>query len=197
MRRIVLVLVLIGVLAIAGYMLLRPKGAKARAKSKTALSDSSESGGSTASDAKAVRSSRSRTSRSTGKVAGNLKASTAEERRAKAKQIKAAERARKKALKRAEREKKRMLKKSARTRRGRATRKGEGMYVLKAVVVTGSENYALVDARKVRVGDFVLGRRIIGISPDRIEIEAFGKRSIVRVGESVLPPSYAPTTTRK
>ncbi len=197
MRRIVLVLVLIGVLAIAGYMLLRPKGTKARAKSKTALSDTSEYGGSTKSDAKAVRSSRSRTSRGTGKVAGNLKASTAEERRAKTKQIKAAERARKKELKRAEREKKRMLKKSARTRRGRSTRKGEGMYVLKAVVATGSENYALVDARKVRVGDFVLGRRIIGISPDRIEIEAFGKRSTVRVGESVLPSSYAPTTTRK
>jgi len=196
MRRIVLVLVLVAVLAIAGDMLLRPKGAKARPKSKTALADTSEYGGSTAAGAQAVRTSGSRTARRAGKVAGKLKASTAEERRAKTKQIKAAERARKKELKRAEREKKRLLKKSARTRRGRSTRKGEGMYVLKAVVVTGSDNYALVDARKVQVGDFVLGRKIVGISPDRVEIEAFGKRSTVRVGESLLPPSYNPTKLR-
>ena len=187
MRRIVLVLLLVVVLAIAGYMLLRPKGAKARPKSSTALTDTSEYGGATASGAKTVRTAGSRTAKSTGKVAGNLKASTKEERRAKTKQIKAAERARKKELKRAEREKKRLLKKSARTRRGHSTRKGVGTYVLKAVVVTGSENYALVDARKVQVGDIVLGRKIVGISPDRIEIEAFGKHSTVRVGESLLP----------
>jgi len=197
MRRIVLVLVLVAVLVIAGYMLLRPKGAKARPKSKTALTDTSEYGGSTAAGAQAVSPASRRTSRRTGKVAGKLKASTAEERRAKTKQIKAAERARKKELKRQERLKKRMLKTARTKRRGRSTRKGEGMYVLKAVVVTGSENYALVDARKVRVGDFVLGRKIVGISPDRIEIEAFGKRSTVRVGEGLLPPSYAPTTTTR
>jgi hypothetical protein len=192
MRRIVLVLVLVGVLAIAGYMLLRPRGAKARAKSRTVLTDTSEYGGSSA---RAVRPAGSRTAKSTGKVAGSIKASTKAERTAKAKQIRAAERARKKELRRQERLKKRMLK-TARTRRGRrTTRKGE-LYVLKAVVTTGSENYALVDARKVQVGDFVLGRKIVGISPDRIEIEAFGKRSTVRVGESLLPSSYAPTTRR-
>jgi len=187
MRRIVLVLVLVGVLAIAGYMLLRPKGTKARPKSNSVLADTSEYSGSTTSGAKAVRAAGSRTAKSTGKVAGKLKASTMEERRAKAKQIRAAERARKKALKRQEREKKRMLKKSASGRRGRSTRKGGGIYVLKAVVATGSENYALVDARRVQVGDFVLGRKIVLISTDRIEIEAFGKRSTVRVGESLLP----------
>jgi hypothetical protein len=187
MRRIVLVLVLVVVLAIAGYMLLRPKGAKARPKSGTALTDTSEYGGATASSAKTVRTAGSRAAKSTGKVAGNLKASTKDELRAKTKQIKAAERARKKELKRAEREKKRLLRKSARTRHGRSTRKGGGTYVLKAVVAAGSENYALVDARKVQVGDFVLGRKIVGISPDRIEIEAFGKRSTVRVGESLMP----------
>jgi hypothetical protein len=196
MRRIVLVLVLVVVFAIAGYMLLRPKGAKARPKAGTALTDTSEYAGSSASSAKTVRTAGSRTARSTGKVAGNLKASTAAERRAKSKQIKAAERARKKELRRAERDKKRLLKKAARTRRGRSTRKGEGTYVLKAVVVTGSENYALVDARKVQVGDFVLGRKIVAISPDRIEIEAFGKHSTVRVGESLMPSGYAPTTRR-
>ena len=192
MRRYVLVLVLVVVLVIAGYMLLRPKGAKARPKSKTALADTSEYGGPTAAGAKAVRTAGSRSARSTGKVAGSLKASTKEELRAKAKQIRAAEARRKRELKRAEREKKRLLKKSARTRRGRSTRKGQGMHVLKAVVAAGNENYALVDGRKVQIGDFVLGRKIVGISPDRIEIEAFGKRSTVRVGESLLPSSYAP-----
>jgi hypothetical protein len=187
MRRIVLVLVLVGVLVIAGYMLLRPKGAKAQSKSRTALADTSEYGSATASGARAVRPAGSRTARSSGKVAGNIKASTREERRAKAKAIRAAESLRKKELKRAEREKKRLLKKSARTRRGRSTRKGGSMYVLKAVVAAGSENYALVDGRRVEVGDFVLGRKIVTISPDRIEIEAFGKRSTVRVGESLLP----------
>jgi hypothetical protein len=193
MRRYVLVLVLVAVLVLAGYMLLRPKGAKARPKSRTALTDSSDLGGSTATGAKTVR---SRTAKSTGKVAGKLKASTSEERRAKAKQIRAAERARKKELKRQARLKKQMLK-MARTRRGRrSTRKSGELYVLKAVVATGSDNYAMVDARKVQVGDFVLGRKIVGISPDRIEIEAFGKRSTVRVGESLLPPSYNPKQLR-
>jgi hypothetical protein len=184
MRRIVLVLVLVVVLAVAGYMLLRPRRAPARARSRTAQTDSSG----------AVRPAGTR--RTSGRVAGNLKASTKEERRARAKKIREAERARKKALRRAEREKRRMLRKSARARQRRSTRKGSQLYVLKAVVVAGGENYALVDGRKVQVGDFVLGRKIVTIGSDRVEIEAFGKRSTVRVGESLLPSSYNPTTRR-
>jgi sRNA-binding protein len=194
MRRIVLVLVLVVVLAVAGYMLFRPKRAPARAKARSALTDSSDYGG--ARPASAVRPAANRP-KSSGKVTGKLTATTAEERRAKAKQIRAQERARQRELKRQERLKKRMLSASARTRRSRRTgRKGGETYVLKAVVATGSENYALVDSRKVQVGDFVLGRKIVGISPDRIEIEAFGKRSTVRVGESLMPQASAPTTSR-
>jgi hypothetical protein len=184
MRRIVLVLVLVAVLAIAGYMLLRPKRGSVQPRSTTALTDSTLYGG--GSSAKAVRPGGSPTAK-TGKVAGTLKASTKAERAAKAKQIRDAERARKKELARQAREKKRMLAKSARTRLGRTNRKGGGLYVLKAIVAAGNENYALVDARKVQVGDFVMGQKIVQISPDRIEIEAFGKRSTVRVGESLLP----------
>jgi len=195
MRRIVLVLVLVGVLVIAGYMLLRPKGGKARAKAKTALADTSEYGKAAASGVKAVRPAGSLAAKG-GKVAGKLKASTKAERSAKAKQIRDAERARKKELKRQAREKKRLLSKSARGRRGRSTGKGGQLYVLRAVVAAGSENYALVDGRKVQIGDFVLGRKIVGISPDRIEIEAFGKRSTVRVGESLLPSSFNPKKLR-
>jgi len=197
MRRYVLVLVLVAVLVVAGYTLLRPKGAKARPKSGTALTDTSEYAGSAASDAQAVRTVRSRTAKSTGKVAGNLKASTTADRKAKAKQIRDAERARKKELKRQERLKKQMLKQS-RTRRGRhATGKNAQLYVLKAVVAAGGENYAMVDSRKVQVGDYVLGRKIVSIDPDRIEIEAFGKRSTVRVGESLMPTSYYTPTAGK
>jgi hypothetical protein len=187
MRRIVLVLVLVVVVAIAGYMLLRPKGAKARSKSGSSLADTSEYGSSTGAAAKTVSPAGRKTAKSAGKVAGNLKASTKAERAAKAKQIRTAERLRKKELKRLAREKKRMLSKSAISRRGRTTRKGGGVYVLKAIDASGGESYALVDSRKVQVGDFVMGRKIVGISPDRIEVEAFGKRSTVRVGESLLP----------
>lgn len=192
MRRIVLVLVLVAVLVVAGYMLLRPRRAPARARSRTAVTDTT---GADDSSAQAVRPAGSRAARR-GKAAGRLKASTAAERRAKAKKIREAERARKKELKRQEREKKRMLRKSARSRTGRSTRKGGQLYVLKAVVALGSGNYALVGGRKVQVGDFVLGRKIVEISLDRIEIEAFGKRSTVRVGESLLPSSSAGTTRR-
>ena len=65
MRRIVLVLVLVVVLAIAGYMLLRPKRTSARAKSKTALTDSTGAAGSSA---KAVRPAGRRTGRAAGKL---------------------------------------------------------------------------------------------------------------------------------
>jgi len=191
MRRIVLVLVLVVVLVIAGYMLLRPRRPAARARSTTALTDTTEYAGS---NARAVRPA-ARSARA-GKVAGTLKASTREERRAKAKQIRDAERARKKELKRQEREKKRMLTRARTRRSSRSTRKGGQLYILKAVVVLGNESYALVDARRVQVGDYVMGRKIVAISPDRIEIEAFGRRSTVRVGESLLPSSYATTTRR-
>jgi len=192
MRRIVLVLVLVAVFVVAGYMLLRPKRAPARPRSGTAFTDTVGGLGSTTSRARAVRPSGSRAAR-TGRVAGTLKASTVEERRAKAKKIRDAERLRKKELRRQEREKKRMLKRAASRRGRRTTRKTGGYYVLRAVVAAGNQSYALIDGRKVQAGDIVLGRRIIEIGQDRVEIEAFGKRSTVRVGESLMPSSYTPT----
>jgi len=195
MRRIVWVLVLAAVFVVAGYMLLRPKRAAKPKSAKAAVEEVAGQGTATAKSVAKTVSSGGKTAR-TGKVAGTLKASTKEERRAKAKQIRDEERRRKKELRRQEREKKRMLKR-ARTRRGRrSTRKGGDLYVLRAVVALGNQNYAMVDSRKVQVGDYVLGRKIVQISPDRIEIEAFGKRSTVRVGESLLPPSYSPTKRR-
>jgi hypothetical protein len=194
-RRIVLLLLLVAAFVVAGYMLLRPKRAAKPKSAKAAVEGVAEEGTAAAKSAAKSVTTAARTAKG-GKAAGKLKASTRDERRAKAKQIKDAERARRKQLKHQEREKKRMLK-VARSRRGRRkSRKGGEYYTLKAIVVLGNQSYALIDGRKVQVGDFVLGRKIIEIAPDRIEIEAFGKRSTVRVGESLLPPSYNPTKRR-
>lgn len=192
MRRIVLIVVLVAVFVVAGYLLLRPKRAPARSRSRTALTDTAGGAGSTTSSARAVRPSGSRTAK-TGRVTGTLRASTKAERRAKAKKIRDAERKRKKELRRREREKKRMLRRAASRRGRRTTRKGGGYYVLKAIIAVGSQSYALIDGRRVQAGDFVLGRKVIEITRDRIEIEAFGRRSTVRVGQSLMPSSYTPT----
>ncbi|MBM3313216.1 hypothetical protein FJY70_01325 [candidate division WOR-3 bacterium] len=189
MRRIVLVLVLVAAFLVAGYMLLRPKRGPARAKSTRSavrrLGDDDQG----ATGSKAVRGSR-RSARAD-RASGSLKASTREERRARTKQLRAEERRRQKELKRLEREKRRRLKGSARASRGRRkTRKGGEFYVLKAVISAGGENYALIDGRRAQVGDVVMGQRILSIGPERIEVEAFGRRSTVRVGESLIPTNY-------
>lgn len=190
MRRIVLVLLLLVVFVVAGYMLLRPKGGKAQAKSKSGLADTSEYGAAPTSGAKAVRPAGSKSARA-GRVAGTLKPTTKAERRAQLKKIKDDERRRKKALRLQERQKRRMLKSAS--ARGSRRNKGAGLYVLKAIILLGNEGYVLIDGRKARVGDVVMGRKIIEIGQDRIEIEAFGKRSTVRIGESLMPPAYGST----
>lgn len=167
-------------------MLLRPKGgAKASAaKVKAAVTDSVAAGG------KAVASKVASAVKRGGRTSGSLKPMTKEERKAELKKLRAEEKRRKKELKRQEREKKRLLK-FARSRRGkrRTSRKGV-YYTVKAIVSLGNERYALVDSRRVVEGDVVMGRRIVSIEPDRIEVEAFGRRSTVRVGESLLPYGY-------
>ena len=193
MRRIVLVLVLVGVFVVAGYMLLRPKSkAKpARAKSSTAAAgETSDPGASASPAAKVAKSSKSAKG---GKVAGTLKATSKDERRAQLKKIKDDERARKKALKLQEREKRRLLKGASARSGRRKVGKGGGFYVLKAIIFLGDHSYVLIDGRKAQVGDVVMGRKIVEIGQDRIEVEAFGRRSTVRVGESLLPSSYSPS----
>ncbi len=193
MRRIVLVLVLVGVFIVAGYMLLRPKpkAGSAKAKStKVAVGDAGDEGA-TSSPVTKVAASGSKSAKK-GKVAGTLKASTKDERRAQLKKIKDDERRRKKELKQQEREKRRMLK-GASARGGRhKTSKGGGFYVLKAIIFLGDHSYVLIDGRKAQMGDVVMGRKIVGIGQDRILVEAFGRQSTVRVGESLLPSSYSP-----
>jgi len=193
-RRIFPVLLLVAVLAVAGYFLLRPKAkVKAKAKSVTgAVSDAAEQG---AKSATGIAKSAGR-SVGRGKTSGKLKATTKEERRAQAKKIRDEERRRKKELKRQEREKRRMLKYARRRGGRRKAAKGVGSYVLKAVVLLGDQSYCLIDGRKAQVGDIVMGRKIVEIGPGRIQVEAFGRVSTVRVGESLLPQSYNPKRQR-
>ena len=193
MRRIVLVLVLVGVFVVAGYMLLRPKpkAKPAGAKSSTAAVGNANDPGAPASPAAKAGKSGSASAKG-GKVAGTLKATTKDERRAQMKKIKDDERARKKALKLQEREKRRLLKGASARGGRRKVGKGGGFYVLKAIIFLGDHSYVLIDGRKAQVGDVVMGRKIVGIGQDRIEVEAFGRRSTVRVGESLLPSSYSP-----
>ena len=179
MRRIVLIIAIVAVVGVAGYFLLRPKSSSGTQKASSSESD------------KPKRKTRS------GKVAGRIKPKSKAERRAEKKRRKKEERRRKKEERRRRREKKRRLRaaRQKRTRR-RSKRRGKKgtLYVVSAIVSLGDESYALVDSRRVTVGDVVMGRRIVEIRPDRVIIEAFGKRTTVRVGESIVPYSY---TSRK
>jgi hypothetical protein len=179
-RRIVLILVLVVVVAVAGFFLLRPKPAP---KPKAAGTSESGSTGEASTGKKPVKG---------GKTSGRLKPKTAEERKEEKKRIRLEERRRKRELKRRERERRRMLRLARRRRGKRRGRKGQ-TYVVKAIVSLGTESYAMIDGRRAQVGDVVMGRRIVAIQPDRIEVEAFGRRSSVRVGESLLPSTYTPS----
>lgn len=181
MRRIVLILVLVAVVALAGFILLRKKGAAPSAKK-------AESGDTTAAGKSAPATTVKKTG---GKVTGKVAPKSTADRKAEAKRIRDAERKRKRELRRAESERRKALR-FARSRRGkRRTSRSKGQfYVLKAIVALGDGSYALIDNRRVQVGDVLMGRRIVAIMPDRIEVEAFGKRSTVRVGEGLLPPTF-------
>jgi hypothetical protein len=177
LRRIVLIIALVAVVGVAGYFLFRPKSSDGGSKSTSA-------------DTSAVK----KKSKRKGRLAGKIKPKSKKELREERKRRRKEEKRRKKELKRREREKRRRLK-YARKSRGKRRSKRRGrkgqMYVVGAIVSLGDESYAMVDGRRVGVGDVVMGRKIIDIKPDKIIIEAFGKTSTVRVGESVLPISYS------
>lgn len=186
MRRVLIILVGAAVVVLAAVMLFRkPKVSSAR-RARTTQTDSATTTG------QALRASARR-----GKTTGAIQAKTKEERIAERKRLREAEQKRRRELRRQEREKRRMLK-YARSRRGirkSSSRKGS-YYMVKAIVSLGEESYALIDSRRVKIGDVVMGRKIVAIHPDRIEVEAFGRRTVVRVGESLLPPTYS-TRERK
>lgn len=190
MRRIVLVVIIVAVVGLAGYMVLRPKGsARAGKRSSAAVQDSTGAKGKA--KGRAVKS-----TAKAGKTTGTLKPMTKEQRKAEAKKLRAEERRRRRELRKQERERKRALRAASRGRSSKRGRKGQ-YYIVKAIVSLGSESYALIDGRRAKVGDVVMARRIVAIMPDRVEVEAFGRRSTVRVGESLLPSSYIGTKTSR
>lgn len=181
MRRVGILIVLAAVVVVGGILLLRkPKSSRGKSKAKTVQSDSTVG----------MQSGVSVKRRAKGKTVGRLKAKTKAERLAERKRLRAEEKRKRRELKRRERERRRMLRYARRKHGSRKTSRKGTYYVVKAVVSLGSESYALIDSRRVSVGDVVMGRRIVDIKPDRIEIEAFGRRTVVRVGESILPTSY-------
>ena len=178
MRRIVIVAVLDVVVGVAAFFLLRPKNKPAsKVTSETASTEVKKP-----------------TSRRKGRTAGQVKPQSKAELRAERKRRRKEDRARKREVRRRERERRRMLRRAG-VKRGKGKRGSKGRsYVVRAIVSLGDDSYALVDGRRVGIGDVVMGRRVVGIEPDRIEIESFGKRSTVRVGESIMPLTYS---TRK
>jgi type IV secretory pathway VirB10-like protein len=185
-RRIVLIILVVAVVGIAGFLLLRPKP-KAAPKKQAASADSSE-GTAPAAKAKSSAAPAKASKRRGTSAKASMKAMTKEERRAQMKRIRDEERKRKRELKRQEREKRKALRQARRARGKRKSgKRGQSLYVVKAIVSLGDESYALVDSRRVKVGDIVMGRRVVAIEPDRLAIEAFGRRTVVRVGESLIP----------
>ncbi len=173
MRRIVIIIAIVAVVGIAGFFLLKPRNAKRAVQQATDAA----------------------TTAKTGRKGGRIKSRTKQELAEEKKKRKAEERKRKRDLRRQERERRRRLR-FARSRRGRRGRRKRGqMYIVGAIVSLGNESYALVDGRRVSVGDVIMGRRIVSIQPDRLVVESFGKTSVVRVGESVVP--YAATGRRR
>lgn len=179
MRRIVPILAIVVVLGIAGYFLLRPKGASRRSSRSSSSDTSSTKTGSR--------------SRRAGRTTGRVRPKTKKELRAEKKARRKEERRRLREEKRRQREQRRRLK-AARQKRGsrKKSKRGRGDqgYVVTAIVSLGDESYALVDGRRVAEGDVVMGRRIVEIRSDRVVIDAFGRRQSVRVGESLMPATY-------
>lgn len=185
MRRIVPILALVVALGIGAYFLLRPKGGGtgSRKKSRSSTSDTNVS---------AAKTTGTQTRRA-GKTTGRVRPRSKKELRAEKKARRKEERRRRREERRRQREQRRRLK-EARSKRGRRkkSKRGQGQaYIVSAIVSLGSESYALVDGRRVSEGDVVMGRRIVSIRSDRVEVDAFGRRQSVRVGESMMPPTYS------
>lgn len=187
MRRIVLIIILIAVIGLAGYMLLRPRK-QSSSRPKRTPRDTTQTA-----DVKTTRRSRRQRGKTTGSITAKSKKELREERQRRRKE----ERQRRRELKRREKERKRQLRYASRRHGRRSRRRGRGgpAYVIKAIISLDGDSYALIDGRRVGVGDVVMGRRIVSIRPDLLEVEAFGRRSTVRVGESLLPATYV--TTRR
>ncbi|MFO7675539.1 MAG: hypothetical protein R6X12_04400 [bacterium] len=184
-----MIVVLVAAFGVAGYFLLKPKSAPGRSSAKSGSGEAQEDAGESGTRA-----------RGRGRTTGRLKPKSKAELKAEKRRVRLEERKRRREAKRRERERRRQLR-SAQTRRGsrRSARRGKKgqLYVVSAIVSLGSDSYALVDGRRVTAGDVVMGRRIVEIESDRMVVEAFGRRSTVRVGQSIVPLTYSTSKSRR
>jgi len=194
LKRIVLIIALVVVTGVAGFFLLKPKPkAASSGKASRARTADEENG-----EAKP------QSARGRGRVSGRVRTRSKADIKAERKLARKEERKRKREAKRRERERRRQLRASRsrrgtrrlRSRSGRRGSKGQ-LHVVSAIVSLGSDSYALVDGRRVAVGDVIMGRRIVEIQPDRVVVEAFGRRSTVRVGQSVVPLTFSTRRSRR
>ncbi len=148
-----------------------------------------------------------RTSRRSGKTAGQIKPRSEEQLVSEKRKLRAEERARKREIRRRLREQRRAQRLAARagrygygysknrlrSRRGvasgaRSSRKsGATLYQLRGIISIENTNYALIDNQQYKQGDMVMGRRIDNVYSDRIIINDAGKTREVKIGEMCFP----------
>ncbi len=96
-----------------------------------------------------------------------------------------------------ERKRQRQLEKLRRQKKKKSRKKKVGMYILQAIVMVENTPYALIDGKQYKVGDEIMGRRIVKIESDKITLDYFGEITTVRVGEGCVPLGTLKTTKRK
>lgn len=190
MRRGILFLIILAVLALfAWQVVLKPKP-KSTTKSKKAAKVKTE---------KTEESGIAKTSRKRPKKAGKLKRLSKEERKAERERLRAEKKRRKAELRRRKKEE-RLAKKAAKKRsKGKSTRKkGVSAYVVQAIIwFDAGPSYVMIDGRRYEVGEIVQGRKIVVIKQDQIVVDYRGTQTVVRMGESILPSGYYGTERRR
>lgn len=183
MRRGILFLIILAVLVVfAWQVVLKPKPASKSTKRKT-KADTTETKVSERTKARRV---------------GKLNRQTAEERKAEKARLRAERRRLRQELRRRRREERLARKGIKRKGRSKSTRKGISAYVLQAIIwFDVGPSYALIDGRRYEIGDVVSNRRIVSIKQDQIVVDYRGQKSVVRMGESVLPSIYLGTERRR
>ncbi|MDH5186277.1 MAG: hypothetical protein ACETVX_01995 [bacterium] len=183
-RGILFLLILVALVFFAWQVVLKPKPAKSKTSKKT----------------KEVKPKTEKTIKKRSKRSGRLKKLTKEERKAE-KALKRAERKRRREELRRRKREERLAKRAARRKRGksgRKSKKGLGAYILQAIIwYDVGPSYAMIDGRRFEVGDVISGRKIVTIKPDQIVVDYRGNKSVIRMGESVLPSGYFSTVKRR
>lgn len=177
MRKIIGILILVFILIFVGSRVLKKKPVQQVVKKTQEVAEGSKR------------------ARRAGKKTGSL-----ERREKKSKEEKKRERELKKLEKKRlkeERKRQRELEKLRRQQKKKSRKKKVGMYILQAIVTVENTPYALIDGKQYKVGDEIMGRRIVKIESDKITLDYFGEIITVRIGEGCVPLRTLKTTKRK